>query len=203
MNGSPTPGAAARARELARAIDAVCDLQEKYRRLEALARERPATTPGTYAQGRKRRKRALAERFPGALRELDRLPASSLRARSEALELYLEGLLSAARTAGWSAPPPHLRWITWSVELHALTRALLEIRRIGRTSSPARIRALLIRDPEIGLPPEIFTDDLIVQALTPPRGRILELVYRVLAARHGVPASEIREALFPPLEPEK
>jgi hypothetical protein len=203
VNGSPTPGAAARARELARAIDAVCDLQDKYRRLEALAREPPATAPGPYAQGRKRRKRALAERFPGALRELDRLPASALRARSDALERYLEGLLSAARTAGWSAPPPDLRWITWSVELHALTRALLKVKRIGRTSPPARVRALLAEDPDLGLPTEIFTDDLIAEALTPPRGRILDLVYRVLAARHGVPASEIREALFPPIEPEK
>lgn len=57
------------------------DLLAKYRELEALRRH---AREGTLADPRPRL-RALAARFPGALRELDRLPDDELRARIRAL----------------------------------------------------------------------------------------------------------------------
>ncbi|HWV37812.1 MAG TPA: hypothetical protein VN033_04970 [Vulgatibacter sp.] len=71
------------------------------------------------ARDRKRAFRRIAREFPGALRELDSLPASALRRRAAAVE--------RAR----AAPPdtPREPWIDLALDFHRIVRMILAVRR--------------------------------------------------------------------------
>lgn len=101
----------------------------KYRQLatlrarrEELERAGASRFEEAEALERKRAFRRIAREFPGALRELDSLPASVLRERAEAVE--------AARSApaGATIEP----WIPLALDFHAIVRALLAERRRPR-----------------------------------------------------------------------
>ena len=96
---------------------------------------------------------AIAEEFPGALRELQTLDVNVLDDRARALEEAIAG----------GAPEP---WMLWMADYHRTLRRLLADKRAGRLA-----RA--------------------------PGGRVNQLVMAELAARYGVPAAAIADALFP------
>jgi hypothetical protein len=103
-------------------------LAEKYARLIALAEERDAAHAvggfgETAGEVRKQAFRALARDFPGALRELEALSTTALRARGAAV--------SEAQAGGAIAP-----WIPVVVALHAGLRELLAARRAGARTGP-------------------------------------------------------------------
>jgi hypothetical protein len=162
-------------------------LIEKYRALEALAAEPEATEPGPYADRRKHFKRELADRFPGALRELDLFTLDELRARREEIEEYLE--------QGDTTAAP--RWILWEIDFHELTQALLSLKRRLPALPADQARELVRSLPALRELTPSVRDDLIGAVKAPPGGRLLTVVYDLLSARHGVPPEEIRDTLFP------
>src|SRR5437764_2833212 len=98
--------------------DALNELVDKYRALvelrhrlpKAAERERRPSDPGE-----RRGLRELAHAFPGALRELERLPTAELESR-----------LAAVVAAQAGAPPEP--WMAWIHAYHALMRVALALR---------------------------------------------------------------------------
>jgi hypothetical protein len=121
--------------------------------------------------------RALAEEFPGALRELDLLGLAELERRAAHLATAPE-YEPANENANENA-----KWIAWISAYHALLRLALALR--GPTppaatpSSPAD---------------EMFLSDV----RRPPGGRLSAVVLQALGRHFGLPAEEIRAVLFPP-----
>ncbi len=152
-------------------------LLEKYVEMRAMRLEdshHPAHDPSA-------RMRALAARFPGALREIDALPLEVIEARIAELE--------AAR--GTSAP----RWAQQMAEYHAWMRAALALR---RAAGPTRDRALAlawIERHEHELPHEMLRGALD-GVLRPPRGRLNQWVFACLARAHGESPAAIEARLF-------
>jgi hypothetical protein len=82
--------------------------------------------------------RAVAARFPGALREWDELPPAVLaarRARVEALLAKVDPGATPLSSALAAAEP----WLRYSLELHAALRALLSRRRSHGTEPGRRL----------------------------------------------------------------
>jgi hypothetical protein len=117
--------------------------------------------------------RALAEEFPGALRELDLLGLPELERR-------------AAYLAAEPTPEPE-PWLAWIHAYHALMRLAL---------------ALRSATPPAALPP-IEDERFLHDARRPPGGRLSTAVLQALARRFERPAEEIRAVLFPPRRPHR
>jgi hypothetical protein len=140
---------------------------------------------------------ALAEEFPGALRELQTLPLDVLEARAGAL---------AAAVAGASPDP----WMLWMSDYHALLRAALRIKRRLRRHAPLDDAAAEALAAEVAsttpnttraqgpaVAPVPLIDRAFVQAVAhPPGGRMNQIVFERLALLHGTPAETIAAALF-------
>jgi len=195
----------------------------KYRQLAALrARREELERSGASsfdeaeAKDRKRAFRRVAREFPGALRELDSLPASALRARTRAVE-------AAAR--GGPIDP----WIPLALDFHALVRTMLTVRRWialrQRTCGvvPAEVEvALRVRMERLhrhrgahvaSAPAVAFVGELLAElrregdpvvpsggmltlVARPPGGRLLDLAWRRLELHHGRPRAELESLLF-------
>ncbi|MRG93301.1 hypothetical protein [Polyangium spumosum] len=163
--------------------EALVALEGKYAEIAELRRARDRGEPIP----EKAVFKALAERFPGALCELDTLPLDVVDARLEAIRSALAG-------GGIEA------WIAWMIGYHALLRASLRIRiRAVRDRSCSDERAgELAKDASMHAGIEV--DVAFVRAtLRPPAGRIAAVVYMRLEALFDAPASAIRAALFPRL----
>jgi len=131
---------------------------------------------------------ALVQRFPGALRELDRLEMAALDGRLETLDAVLSGSLEA---------PP---WLHWQASYHGWMRAALRMRRLLRgVAGVEGIRAVLERhyvpaddEPQLaGLDGPTLT-----QLVRPPGGRLNPWVLGQLAALYGVSVEELEASLF-------
>lgn len=135
-------------------------LARKYRKLETLRLEHQRT--GQVAE--REALRALAAEFPGALRELDRLPLDEIERRAHALEAAAQGALVEP-------------WMQWLVAYHALLRAALFVKTesakgiaideelVARASLHARIEidiAFLRRfaQPSRGRPSRLVLDEV-------------------------------------------
>ena len=131
---------------------------------------------------------ALAHRFPGALREIDRCPLPELERRLA----HLEALGS---TPGLT---PEV-WAPLGMRYHELLRGALAVRRwlAGQDPSPD-LEARFAQDVD-GLP---FPEDarawtgLLQPLATPPGGRITRLVLERLSRESGTPEAQVRQALF-------
>lgn len=115
--------------------------------------------------------RALAAEFPGCLRELDTLGLPELERRAR--------VATAAGANALAAEP----WLAWIAAYHELMRTALALRDPARAGTVAvdATFAAAVRDP--------------------PHGRVGVVVLRALAARFGVPAATIADALFPVRRP--
>ncbi len=162
-------------------------LREKYREIRRL-REQDAA--GSCADP-KPDMAALAQRFPGALRELDRLPMPELAQRLCALDAVLER----------GAPVPD--WVPLQIGYHGCMRAVLRVKRWFAGRSPADAAAVLAELPARYQPapdePPLASFDLAAVAaiLAPAGGRLNPWVYARVAALHGVPPEAVRRAFFP------
>ena len=146
-------------------------LGRKYR---AMAELRRLGAPDERAEDRARL-RALAEEFPGALRELDTLSTEEIDRRAEACE------------RGEPAP-----WMDWMAAYHATMRAALELRR--SSSDPAAVEKLTgVR----------IDAAFLAEVADPPHGRLMVAVFDRLAAQFGVERKAIWDALFPPRKGER
>ncbi len=160
------------------------ELREKFVILEEL-RDARALDPGGDVP--REALRALAHRFPGALREIERVPREVLKARRETLDRVLRG-------------EDEPRWAVAQRRFHAELRGALAVKRmLGRTLRSAR-------ELEEGLVGHAFAEDAarwVARAnelLEPPSGRIEPLVVAEVARALGATLAECRTLLFPWLE---
>lgn len=128
-------------------------LADKYREMIALRR---AGAPGDAS-----RLRALAARFPGALRELDTRTMSSLEHRLAELE---------RATSGAAAPA----WASVQIRFHGWLRLALRLRAEGVLDLPrARAWAAEYVPRDAGDPERAALDDAALTILVqPPEGRV-------------------------------
>jgi hypothetical protein len=181
--------------------DDLAALAGKYRTLEALRRRREhleadGATTFTEAEGPARRDafRRVAARFPGALRELDATPADVLGARAAAVEAAL-----AAHLRG-DPPPPDARWIDVVLDFHETLRRALAVklwlaRRIGKDGA---VTDAVLAEARAQFPDGGVDRALLERHHHPPGGRVLNLVWDALAARHALPRRALEELVFGP-----
>ena len=157
-------------------------LVNKYERLLRLRTEPTEAAPTAEL-------RSLARQFPGALRELDRLPLETLAARLRALESALGagGVLEA--------------WMQIQVSYHGYMRATLRIKRWSRhwPSEPADALALLAAKyaPAADEPPVSFFDaEQLALIRKPPGGRLNPIVLEAVARLHGTTPQVVSDALL-------
>lgn len=161
-----SPGRARALRSL-RVID-LRALRDKYREMKRLRAEHEA---GEVADPRPAM-RALAARFPGALREIDELPMHVIDARIASLERALAG----------EAPEP---WVRALARYHAWMRLALRLRlACARDRSAEAARAWLAgaeREHADDVEPRELDEDMLAAVLRPPGGRL----HRVILGRVG------------------
>jgi len=154
-------------------------LREKYVEMRAMRVEH---LEGDDSDARSRM-RALAARFPGALREIDTLPIAVIERRIAVLE--------AGSRPGWAET---------QVAYHAWMRVVLRIKREhGRDADPAAVIEWLRAHhrPSEGEP---LLEDLDVEAITtllrPPSGRITNWVLERIAHARGLTVEAVSAQLF-------
>lgn len=156
-------------------------LARKYRTLLALRVDH--ARDGAAAD--RERLRALAAEFPGALRELDTLPAEELEARAAALEAAADG----------GAVEP---WMNAMAGYHALMGTALAVKRAyaaGETAEGDGVRAAVeALRAECGI--TLDGGDLAAIA-TPPQGRLGVFVFGRLGRALGRDPAELWQATFP------
>lgn len=151
---------------------AFADLRSKYEEMRALREEDLAeadTDP-------RPRMAALAARFPGALREIDELPLEEITSR-------IDALARAEHDADAEAD-----WMHAMARFHALARGALFVKRelaFGRERErhawPDEARAW---------------HEQIEHIASPPRGRLMDLVYERLARELALTPSSARDLVF-------
>jgi len=131
--------------------------------------------------------RPLAREFPGALRELDCLPLSSL-------ELRLAAVRDAERGGTEEC------WIEWMLAYHESMRLALAIKE--------RLRGVRHEDTEClqRIARELSAErkqscsaDFVARVARPPGGRLNRLVFALLEQQFGRPGVELERTLFPRL----
>ena len=131
---------------------------------------------------------ALAERFPGALREIDDLPLDDIEARIAALDAALDGT---------GAPPA---WAPLFASYHGWMRAALRIKRLCRGLTPEDAIALVHTryTPADDEPPITRLGEPELRAiLTPQYGRLNPFVFARVAEDHTTDIATVMTTLFP------
>jgi len=165
---------------------AVLALLDKYREIKRLRDEHARGDE----QDPRPQMRALAARFPGALRELDELPMEEIEARLA----RLHDVLARAQ------PAPE--WVVLQLGYHGWMRAALRIKLIARRRDCTHVDAVLAElpqsyRPEPHDPPLASLDRAAVSAILEPLdGRLNPWVYARVAAAAGVEPDVVRRALF-------
>lgn len=148
------------------------ELLEKY--LEMRELRRLDAKKGALADP-KPRMRALAKKFPGALREIDELSLEIIQKRIDALE-------------NPEAEPK--KWMIAMMRFHQAMREVLAIKRvIGRRKvTPALRRAALRAAPSSQWDLE--------RVARPPAGRLTDVVFEHVAAQMGITPGAARRLVF-------
>jgi len=181
----------------------IARLVEKYRLLSELAARRAQLEAAgrdrfeaRESSARRRAFRTLAREFPGALRELDAMPADVLATRHEAVRTL-------------AAAPPHSLlplWMELAIAYHAETREALAIKRWLAQHLPRgealdadvheAFCAWYARWPQRLRDAEAVSLELLARHLWPPQGRVQAVVWEALEARFARPRNEIERLLF-------
>jgi hypothetical protein len=162
------------------------DLHRKYSEMLAM---RVAHAGGDEIRSRVRANMvALATRFPGSLREIDRLELAEIRKRIARLEDVL---------AGFRDPEP---WMQSMATFHAFTRGALCAKRwlAGRKRIDERLeRSYLHALGRFAFPEDarLWKDDLRSIA-SPPRGRVSGLVFARMARALEITEQQARRHVF-------
>ena len=175
---SAPPSAVSPAAELIRGL---CD---KYQALLALRVTREEVSPRAALA-------ALAAAYPGALRELDRLPLQLIERRLASLRAVASGATGVER------------WMTLQIAYHGFMRAVLRLRRALLASNersfadPGRCLQRLAYVAAADEPaPERLDAATLQMIVRPPRGRLNPWVIERVARDHAVQSSDIERALF-------
>jgi len=165
--------------------DALISLADKYREIGRLRDEEAGD-----AGDPKPAMAALAARFPGALRQIDRLPRDEVRSRMRALDAVLEG--------EGEAPA----WAHWEIAYHGRLRAMLRVKRAilhAKDDAEALRLATAAWRQAPDEPAEPMNAERLASIREPPEGRLNPLVVAAVADHHGVTGEEVTAALFPAL----
>ena len=166
-------------------------LRYKYERMLHLRElhSRARTEPGFVEPDPRPAMAELARTYPGALREIDELPLALIRARIEEL--------AAAEDDATKALP----WMDAQSRFHSLARGALAVKRWleGRRVTAALEHAFALVLPTLpnAGDAQLWAGDLEAIA-TPPRGRLMDLVYARLARDLGVDVTSARAEVLPP-----
>jgi hypothetical protein len=133
---------------------------------------------------------ALANRFPGALRETDELELGEIHRRIGRLDAVL-------RDSANEEP-----WMEAMANFHMLTRGVLAVKRWldGRRTIDMAVEQAFATELELpGFPEEVrgWAGDL-ARVAAPPRGRMMDLVFARLAKQLGTTEREARQLVFGP-----
>lgn len=158
-------------------------LLDKYRRLLRL-RTYPAAMPP------RDELRAISSAYPGALRELDRLPLGAIESRLSELE----------RTLARGGPPE--LWMRLQISYHGYMRAALRIKRWSQRWPDDAVSAGLELArryvPAEDEPPLEHLDAATLRTIcSPPQGRLNPVVLAAVARMHGVHPDQVQRALIP------
>ena len=163
--------------------DALAALADKYRRMLRMRQEDAAGE----ADDPRSQMRELAERFPGALREIDELRLEVIEQRIEVLEAALRG----------DAELPE--WAGWLCSYHGWMRAALRIKRLlaeHPADDPLELVGSLYQ-PAVDEPSrERLNADALAAIAQPPGGRLNPWVLDQVALDHGADPQLIRLTLF-------
>jgi hypothetical protein len=140
-------------------------LAEKLRELLALRALGDADPPAD-------RLRALAARFPGALRELDRSPIENLQAR-----------LAAVTSAIAGGPLP--AWAKATSRYHGWLRVALRLRREAARTESAAIAWAEAYAPVLPGDPARLDAEVLRLLIAPPDGRLVRVVCGLVASELG------------------
>lgn len=168
---------------------ALMALRDKYRELLRLRQEAmrcPEVDPRPAL-------RKLSERFPGALREIDQLPLSSIQERLSVLDQVCDGGLE----------PPD--WARYFVSYHGWMRASLRLKRICRgLALPSAVELAEQQYEPAGDEPgwERIGKKGLACILKPPGGRLNPWIFERVAEEHDITAEEVWRALFSVEPPE-
>jgi len=144
-------------------------LRSKYEEMRALRLMNAARV----AHDPKPRMAALAEKFPGALREIDELPLDEIESRIDALARAEREPASAAR------------WMHAMDRFHALARGALAVKK-----SLARNETIAWTDDA-----RTWQED-VARIARPPRGRLMDLVYERLARELATTPRAAKRMIF-------
>lgn len=164
-------------------VDRCRALRDKYLTLHALRLAKAQS--GEVAP--REQLRALAQRFPGALRELDRLPLERIEARIGELDAALAG----------TRPAPD--WVPLQLAYHGWLKLALAVRAGGPGESTPQARARLHAEyrPGPGEPDPGRLEEAELEAIRrPPGGRINHWVYARVALDQGGDWQAVESALF-------
>jgi hypothetical protein len=130
----------------------------------------------------------LASRFPGALREIDRLELAEIERRLARLDAFID---ASGDEEPWMAAVAHFHW---------LARGALAAKRwLGgrRVVDAELVEAFTRATPSLRFPHEVraWHGDLETIA-SPPRGRVMDAVFARLARELGLPERDARALVF-------
>jgi len=159
------------------------DLRDKYVRMRILRERhgRARADPAWVEPDPRPEMTRLAKEFPGALREIDRLPAHVIEERIRDLDTAMQPD---------AAPLP---WMTAQLAFHAQARAVLSAKKWlrGRKTIDAATRAAFV-----AAHPDLAAIDLAAVA-APPGGRVMNVVYTNVAAELGIDIEAARRLVLP------
>lgn len=164
-------------RDDARERAALASLADKYRNMAVLRRAHGRGMP----EADPSELRALARSFPGALRELDRLPTSEIDEREQALR--------RASLGGTIEP-----WMRWLDGYHATLRAALHLRALPRGEAVAPEALADLASEHAG----IAVDAALVVRVRGLRTGLVHLALEHTATRFGVTIEQVRAVAHPP-----
>jgi hypothetical protein len=153
------------------------ELARKYKTLLALRAESSEAPTAEL--------RALAEEFPGALRELDTLPKSQLEERLEQC--------SRAAADGSLAP-----WMAWMYAYHTTMRAALSVKsRLAGKREPDAAEIVELTTWLATLTGHSYDAEFIRSVAAPPEGRLNRVVLRLVAKQFQLSPETLVTTLFP------
>lgn len=131
--------------------------------------------------------RALSQRYPGALRELDRRPLADLRQRRDHL-------------AQWYTAPPDATpdWVRAQLGYHGFVHAALRLRPALRAIAPGSLSAVLAAyRPVLDEPPaQALGLNWLQHMRRPPGGRISPVAYDFVGEVLQCSALEVERLVF-------
>ena len=135
--------------------------------------------------------RAIADRFPAALREWDEAPPEEITRRRVLAERARDEIRAGSAGVEVALAGDERAFLRYGLAVHRRLRKALEVKRFlsSKRPSAARLRAAADR---FALDPEA-----VAAIAAPPSGRVSEEVYREVALELGVPVAQLKATLFP------